>query len=246
MSRDRFFVAGERAAGERVALAPGDARKLVTVLRRQSGDRVQIVDATGAEFSGLLDVEGKAVHALLEPPATPSGVAETGARIVLAQAIPKGQKMDFIVEKATELGVATIVPLRSERVVGERTGDQKRDRWQRIARSAAQQAGRSVVPCVEPVVDWESLRATFVAYDRVYIPWERADTVPLRERFEAEAPAARAILIVIGPEGGFSGAEIDLARAAGAVPVSLGARILRTETAGLVVLTALLYACGDL
>jgi 16S rRNA (uracil1498-N3)-methyltransferase len=245
MPRDRFFIAGEHVAGERVALAPDDARKLVTVLRRQSGDRVQVVDGTGAAFAAQLDLDGKTVYAILGMPSAP-GASEIGARIVLAQGIPKGQKMDFIVEKATELGVAAIVPLRSDRVTGERTGEHKRERWQRIARSAAQQAGRSLVPHVEPVSDWGSLRATFTAYERVYLPWERAGAAPLRERFEREAAAASSVLIVVGPEGGFSTGEVEAAQAAGALPISLGSRILRTETAALVVLAALLYARGDL
>jgi 16S rRNA (uracil1498-N3)-methyltransferase len=245
MPRDRFFIAGQRAAGERVALAPDDARKLVTVLRRQSGDRVRVVDGTGAEFRARLEVDGKTVHALLDSPLD-RAAAETRGRIVLAQAIPKGQKMDFIVEKATELGVAAIIPLRSDRVAGERTGEHKQERWQRIARSAAQQAGRSLVPVIEPVLDWQSLREAFVEYDRVYIPWERAGGVALRDHFEAQAAAAGSILIVIGPEGGFSDVEVDLAQAGGALPISLGARILRTETAALVVLAALLYARGEL
>jgi 16S rRNA (uracil1498-N3)-methyltransferase len=245
MPRDRFFITGGHAAGERVALAPDDARKLVTVLRRQSGDSVRIVDGAGAEFNARLDIDGKTVHALLELAVSP-GATEAAARIVLAQAIPKGQKMDFIVEKATELGVAAIVPLRSLRVAGERTGEHKHERWQRIAKSAAQQSGRSFVPPIEPEVDWETLRATFPNYERVYLPWEGAGAAPLRDRFEAEAPGASSILLIVGPEGGFSGPEIELAQAAGALPISLGARVLRTETAALVVLAALLYARGEL
>jgi 16S rRNA (uracil1498-N3)-methyltransferase len=245
MPRDRFFIAGRHAAGERVTLTPDDARKLVTVLRRQSGDRVRVVDATGTEYPARLDVAGKSVHVTLDA-AVPRSTAETGARIALAQAVPKGQKMDFIVEKATELGVAAILPFRSERVVGDRTGDHKHDRWQRIARSAAQQSGRSLVPLVEPIANWAELLATFVAYDRVWLPWERADAMPLRARFEPEAGNAGSVLVVIGPEGGFSEAEVDLAQAAGALPVSLGARILRTETAALAILAALLYARGEL
>jgi 16S rRNA (uracil1498-N3)-methyltransferase len=243
MPRDRFFIAGDHAVGERVALAPDDARKLVTVLRRQSGDRVQIVDGAGAEFAARLEVDGTAVHALLDAPHT-AGQIETRARIVLAQAIPKGQKMDFIVEKATELGVAAIVPLRSARVVGERTGEHKHHRWQRIAKTAAQQAGRSLVPSVEAVADWDALRATFAAYDLVFMAWEGAAAAPLRDCFESQAAGASSVLIVIGPEGGFSSDEVARARAAGAQTVSLGARILRTETAALVVLSALLYARG--
>jgi 16S rRNA (uracil1498-N3)-methyltransferase len=242
MPRDRFFVAGIHAAGARVALEPDDARKLVTVLRRRSGETAEVVDGAGAVYTARLTVEGKAVFADLEAAALPAAEPETGARIVLAQAIPKGQKMDFIVEKATELGVWAIVPLRSARVTGER----KHERWRRIAKTAAQQSGRSRIPAVESETDWPTLRATFAGYDRVYMPWESADVRPVRDRFEAEARAAGSILIVIGPEGGFSAAETAAAEAAGAVPVSLGARILRTETAALVVLAALLYARGEL
>ena len=245
MPRDRFFVEGVHAAGDRIVLAPDAARKLVTVLRRGSGERVQIVDAAGTAYTGVLDVMGKAVAAVLEAPvAAPS--TDSAARIVIAQGIPKGQKMDFIVEKATELGASAIVPLRSERVAGDRTGDHKHERWQRIAATAAAQSGRSRVPTVEQPADWPALIATFSAYDAVYLLWDGARASPLRDRFEAEAAAARAILCVIGPEGGFSPQEIARAAAAGAVSVSLGRRILRTETAALVVLAALLYARGEL
>jgi 16S rRNA (uracil1498-N3)-methyltransferase len=246
MPRDRFFVARAAVAGDRVELAPDDARKLVTVLRRKSGDAVRVVDARGVEFSARLDVAGGAVHALLDAAAEAAVTSETAARIVLAQAIPKGQKMDFIVEKATELGAWAIVPLRSARVVGERTGDHKHERWQRIAKSAAQQAGRTRVPEVAPTADWPALRATFAVYDQVYLAWERAAAVPLREPVASGATPAAAILIVIGPEGGFTDAEVSDAVAGGALAVSLGPRILRTETAALVVLAALLYARGEL
>ena len=93
---------------------------------------------------------------------------------------------------------------------------------------------------------WEALLATFPAYDRVYVPWELAEPAPLRERFDADLPGARSVLIVIGPEGGFAADEVERARAAGAHAISLGRRILRTETAALVVLAAALYARGEL
>jgi len=153
--------------------------------------------------------------------------------------------MDLIVEKATELGVAAIVPLRSERVVGERTGDAKRERWVRLAKTAAQQCGRTSVPVVEPIAEWNDLVARFGDFDRVYIPWELADVRPLREVFDADAQSAN-VLVVIGPEGGFSAAEVARAEAAGARAISLGSRILRTETVALVVLAALRYARGEL
>jgi 16S rRNA (uracil1498-N3)-methyltransferase len=154
--------------------------------------------------------------------------------------------MDLVVEKATELGVTAIVPLRSDRVTGERTGEHKIERWQRIARTAAQQCGRTVVPQIAAPASWDGLLASFAAYDRVYIPWELAEVRPLRETFDRDAPHVASALFVIGPEGGFSSHEVDRAVAAGAVPLSLGTRILRTETVALVVLAAFAYARGDL
>ncbi len=243
--RDRFFVEGVHALGDRVALAADDARKIVTVLRGRSGERVQVIDSAGSAFAATLIVDGALVAATLDE-ALARGARESAARVTIAQAIPKGQKMDLIVEKATELGVAAIVPLRSDRVEGERTGDHKSERWQRIAKSAAQQCGRTVVPVVAPVARWDDLLATFASYDRVYLPWEVTDVRPLRETFERDAPAVTSALFVIGPEGGFSAHETERAIAAGAVALSLGARILRTETVALVLLAAFAYARGEI
>jgi 16S rRNA (uracil1498-N3)-methyltransferase len=242
--RDRFFVEGIHAVGGSVRFAADDARKLTTVLRKETGDRVMVVDSGGAAYAATLRIDNRDVSATLDEAIDRGGV-ETRARIVIAQAIPKGQKMDLIVEKATELGVAAIVPLRSARVEGDRTGEHKIERWQRIAKSAAQQSGRTHVPQIAPIAEWDSLLATFAQYDRVYIPWELADALPLRAHLESDA-AASSILMIIGPEGGFSGAEVERARAVGAVPISLGRRILRTETAALVFLAILLYARDEL
>jgi 16S rRNA (uracil1498-N3)-methyltransferase len=137
--------------------------------------------------------------------------------------------------------------LRSARVEGERTGEHKIERWQRIAKSAAQQSGRTHVPQIAPIAEWSTLIATFTQYDRVYIPWELADdSTPLRERLESDVGGVSSILVIIGPEGGFSEEEVNRARSAGAIPISLGRRILRTETAALVVLAILLYARNEL
>jgi 16S rRNA (uracil1498-N3)-methyltransferase len=242
--RDRFFVEGVHALGARVALAADDARKIVTVLRGRSGERVQVIDSAGSAFAATLAVDGAAVLAMLDEPLA-RGTRESAVRITIAQGIPKGQKMDLIVEKATELGVAAIVPLRSERVAGDRTGEHKSERWQRIAKSAAQQCGRTVVPHVAAVASWDELLPAFASYDRVYLPWELADVRPLREIFDRDAPLIGSALFVIGPEGGFSAHEAESAIAAGALALSLGTRILRTETVALVMLTAFAYARGD-
>ena len=243
--RDRFFVEGVHAAGDRVALAADDARKLVTVLRKRGGDRVVVVDSGGIAFAATLAVDGRDVRATLDEPLD-RGSVETTLRVTIAQAVPKGQKMDFVVEKATELGAFAIVPVRSARVIGHDTGAAKVERWRRIAKSAAQQSGRVRIPAVADVHDWPALLRTFSAYDRVFVPWELAEPEPLRATFERDLAGANDVLVVIGPEGRFSADEVQSARAAGASAISLGRRILRTETAALVVLAAIFYARGEL
>jgi 16S rRNA (uracil1498-N3)-methyltransferase len=248
--RDRFFVEGVHAVGDFVAFAADDARKLAMVLRKRSGDRVEVVDSGGVTFGATLDVDGRAgrdmrVRATLDERLDKSDV-ETVLRVTIAQAVPKGQKMDLVVEKATELGAHAIVPVRSARVIAHDTSPAKVERWRRIAKSAAQQSGRARVPDVADVHDWDALLATFGRYERVYVPWELAQPAPLRDVFERELADARSALVVIGPEGGFSEDEVRRASDAGATAISLGRRILRTETAALVVLAAILYARGEL
>ena len=243
--RDRFFVEGVYAIGDRVALAADDARKVATVLRKRSGDRIQVIDSGGIAFGATLEVGARDAHATLDEQLD-RGAVETALRVTVAQAVPKGHKMDLVVEKATELGAFAIVPVRSARVIGHDTSPAKVERWRRIAKSAAQQSGRVRVPEVADVVDWDALLATFAQYDRVYVPWELAEPSPLRDVFERELGDVRNVLVVIGPEGGFSAGEVERAQHAGATAISLGRRILRTETAALVVLSAMLYARGEL
>jgi 16S rRNA (uracil1498-N3)-methyltransferase len=196
-------------------------------------------------YAATLDVAAHAVRAVLDERLDREG-AEAALRITVAQAVPKGQKMDLVVEKATELGAYAIVPVRSARVAGHDTSPAKVERWRRIAKSAAQQSGRTRVPDVAAVTDWEALLATFADYERVYVPWELAEPAPLRDVLDAGLRDARSVLFAIGPEGGFAPDEIVRARDAGAAVISLGRRILRTETAALVVLSAMLYARGEL
>ncbi|GAC1303922.1 MAG: 16S rRNA (uracil(1498)-N(3))-methyltransferase [Vulcanimicrobiaceae bacterium] len=232
------------AVGDLVRLPGDDARKLLVVLRAQDGDAVEIVDSGGRSFAASLAIDGTFVNAALR--AEIAAPARTALAITLAQGIPKGQKMDFVVEKATELGLRAIVPFVAARTVGagERTG--KLERWRRLAKSAAQQCGRADVPDVAAPFAYADLLATFAGYDAVVVPWELADAMPLRERLPELLAGARTALVAIGPEGGFSSDEARAATEAGGRLISLGSRILRTETAGLVAATAMLYASGDL
>jgi len=238
-------VEGAHRVGAEVLLRGEDARKLVVVLRKRSGDELEICDSAGRAYRAGLQIDGDVVRALLlDELAT---VRPPALELVLAQGIPKGAKMDFVVEKATEIGVRRILPFFSERTQGssaERTG--KLERWRRLAHAAAQQCGRADLPQVEEPIEWVALCARLGEVDRALVPWELAPGEPLRERLPALLEGARSVLIAIGPEGGLSHAEVEQACAAGATAISLGSRILRTETAGLVACSALLYANGDL
>jgi 16S rRNA (uracil1498-N3)-methyltransferase len=230
-------------AGDVVALAPEDARKLTLVLRRVGGDPLEIVDSSGGVFAATLVLEASGARALLgKAVSAPRGPS---LRITLAQGIPKGQKMDFVVEKATELGVAAVVPFTSDRTVGEGSRAGKVERWRRLAKSAAQQCGRIDVPDIAEPVDFPALVASLVTFDAALVPWELAESVPLRERLPKLIAGARSVVVVIGPEGGLSHVEAASLEAAGGWPISLGSRIFRTETAGLVACSAVLYERGD-
>ena len=239
MGARRFFVEGERSVGESVTFAHADTHKIASVLRMHVGDAIEVVDSASQLFDARLDrVDGAVIASLIakrEAPQTSSVVID------VAQGIPKGAKMDFVIEKLTELGVSSILPLESERTIVRDVSGPKLQRWQRIAQTAAQQCGRRSIPQIASPVTLLELTKRFATYDLVLMPWEVAAAAPLRETLPDLVEGKQHILVVIGPEGGFSHGEADAGVAAGAHAVSLGDRILRTETAALVVLSILNY-----
>jgi 16S rRNA (uracil1498-N3)-methyltransferase len=241
MSARRFFVEGVHRPGETVRIEGGDAHHIVHVLRLRPGDHVEVVDSAAHAFDAEI-VDGDGVGALLVRESVPQGLGNV--RIDVAQAMPKGQKMDYVVEKATELGAGAILPFVSERTVAREAGTAKLARWRRVARSASEQSGRRAIPAVPAPLEFDELLARFCAYDLVLFAWESSDAQPLRLRLRELLKDARNVLVVVGPEGGFSHAEADAARAAGAELISLGRNILRTETAALAMLAILNYETG--
>lgn len=230
---------GRREAGERVVFSGSDAHKIAAVLRMREGETVEVIDSAMQRFPATIHLDGRAVSATLGEPQVTSEQALPV--ITIAQGVPKGQKMDFVVEKLTELGAASIIPLQSERTIVSDVSPNKLERWRRLAKTAAQQCGRSDVPPVTDPVSFDDLVSRYNQYDCVLLPWELADRTPLREQLPQLVADARSILVLIGPEGGFSHREAESAQAAGARPISLGSRILRTETAALVVVSLLTY-----
>ncbi|HEY8551870.1 MAG TPA: 16S rRNA (uracil(1498)-N(3))-methyltransferase [Thermaerobacter sp.] len=244
------FVEEELAAGGQATLAPDDAHHLLRVLRRSPGDRVVAVTPAGRRWLGRL--EGGTPPRVRAVEALPA--SEPPLHVTLGQGLPKGAKMEEVVRHGTEVGVSRFVPVLAARSIS-RPRDaavvRRVERWRRIAREAARQAQRSAVPRVDPPQTLEALLAE-APWDLILMPWEEEEARGLREELAARAaawgrPAAgRRVLILIGPEGGWEAREVEAARRAGARVVTLGPRILRTETAGVLVAGLVLHVLGDL
>jgi len=228
----RFFVDGIYGEGASVVLDRADAHKILRVLRLNAGDAIRIVDSSGTEFDAALANGSEPLEARLGAPVVRDN-ANPRVRLTIAQGIPKGQKMEFVVEKASELGVAALLPFTSERTIVRESGANKVERWRRIAKSSAEQSGRRQILEVADPMPFSALLERFSAYDVVLFPWEASAPSPLRTMLPPLLEKGREALAIIGPEGGFAHTEAAAAEAAGATVVSLGTRILRTETAGL-------------
>jgi len=233
----RLFVAQSQFEGPRVRITGAELRHLRT-LRLGPGERLLLFDETGTEHEvrlerlGVRDADGVVL-------ATHRPARECALDLTLAPALLKGVKMDLVVEKATELGVRHITPIVSRYALAQGTG--RIDRWRRIALAATKQSGRTAVPAVESPVPlgvlvrrpWPGLRL---------IAWEGERDVPL-----ASTPLrAEAVVIAVGPEGGFAESEVAEARAHGFTTVTLAPRVLRAETAAITAAALCLHRWGDL
>jgi len=240
----RFTLPPERVVDGRVTFDAEESRHLARVLRLRPGDTVIATDGAGRDYTVRLDSVGEPATGTVL--AVARGAPESPLAITLVQGVPKGDKMEAIVRAATELGVARVRPALCERTIVRLEPGRWRDRarrWQRVAREAAKQCGRAVIPEVEPPrALGECLAGETV--DLGLCLWEGGG-VPLPEALAA-ATAPRSALIVIGPEGGLAPAEVDAARARGLTIAALGPRILRTETAGPAVIAILQARFGDL
>lgn len=239
-----FFVAPEQVAGEQIRITGPDVNHMKNVLRMKNGEEVLVSDGTGKDYLcavGSMDSAEVKVQII----SVNREGRELPSRIWLFQGLPKSDKMELIIQKAVELGAAHIVPVATKNTVVKldaKKEDAKRKRWQAIAESAAKQSKRSLMPEVGGVMKLAE------AFDYIeqegfavrLIPYEHeAGMEGSRQELMRVAPG-QDIAVFIGPEGGFDEAEIDLALKKGARPVSLGKRILRTETAGLAILSVIM------
>lgn len=243
----RFFVDPGRINGSQVRITGPDVAHITRVLRLGKGGTLIVLDGRGRSYEAEIQSPGRdevvceIKKELLTTPACP-------VKVTLVQGIPKGEKMEIIIQKGTELGVSRVIPLVCRRAVVKLEGDRmlkKSERWQRIALEAAKQCRRPDVPEVAEPADLDEVLAGLPEKCVALIPWEEEDVLSLKDILYKNN-AVEEIYVFIGPEGGFAPEEAERARAAGVRPVTLGPRILRTETAGIAVLAMVLCRWGDL
>ena len=234
----RFFAENLDTAGDEILLTGDEARHIASVLRMRPGDEVLLIDGAGGECVSCIEsVSSDEVR--LHITQRRSCASEPDVHVTLFQCLPKQGKMELIIQKCVELGVWEIVPTVSRRCVAKPDGMQnKLIRYNKVSREAAKQCGRAFSPAVTEPRDLANV--DFSGFDLVLIPYENEDELTLKKLLRgAEAPAS--IAVVIGPEGGFDPREVQHVVSLGGRAVSLGKRILRTETAGLACIAQIMY-----
>lgn len=249
MSLPRFFLTDELADDAAYVVLPlsaEDARHLAVVLRASSGDEIVAVTPAGSALRVRLDSAGtEAVRGtVLEvmPPVTEP-------RVTLVYGVSKGAKVDQVVEDAVEVGASAILPVFCARSVVRMDAQKRAERgarWRRVAAAAAKQAQRTSVPRVDDPCDLRDALAAIAEHDLVLVAWEEADGLGMREALDSALASSATVAVVVGPEGGLTDFEVESLREAGAIPVTLGATILRTETAGLIATALAIHELGGL
>ena len=240
----RFFI--PKPFKQEMQITGRDAHHIIDVLRMAPGDRLQAVADDGISFVGEITAVGTNTVTVLAREILRE-THEPDVRISLLQGLAKGEKMEFIIQKAVEIGVADIFPVamaHSVVVLEPSKAEKKVERWQKIAEAAAKQSKRDIIPVVHEVMALGQVLQK-EKWDLLLIAYESENQVSLKEALQAHKDA-KTVGVVIGPEGGLSTEEVEAAQKQGGITVSLGRRILRTETAGLVAAAAILYETDNL
>ncbi|SAI65682.1 16S ribosomal RNA methyltransferase RsmE [Bordetella ansorpii] len=236
MSLPRFYCELPLVSGALLPLPEALAHHAVRVLRVRDGQDIVLFDGQGGEYPAVLKVQGRAVHAQLGEHRAHE--AELAGAITLVQGLPSGDKMDWVVEKAVELGAVRVAPISAQRSVVQLSGaraDKRLAHWRRIAQSAAEQCGRNRLMQVDaPCTLAQWLREAPQGPRLLCHPEAELSLAQVL----AQDPAPRRISLLVGPEGGWSDTELQAARQAGTTAVRFGPRVLRTETAGLALMAA--------
>lgn len=248
-----FYIQPKDINGTQAILRGSDVKHIKTVLRLSAGAPLSFFDGTGKVYQGEILTIGKEIELKI---VAQEQVSEEGPHICLAQALLKSDKMDWVIQKTTELGIHEIFPFMSKRTVPDKVGEKKVTRWNKIAQEAAKQCGRPNIPTVHTPLHLTELEKHVGETTLKLIPWEGEDKLRIEEVLHEPGIGTdlrargvfslKNILYVIGPEGGFEAAEIHKAKAQGFFPIHLGRRILRAETAAIVTLALLQHQFGNI
>lgn len=236
----RFFIEPHAVCGNEAVLTGEDVQHIAKVLRLRAGDEVTLCDGAKTEYTARIDsVEKERITlCILE---TAASKTESSAEITLYQGLPKAGKLETIIQKCVELGIGKVIPFDAERSVvklSEKDFAKKQSRYQRVAYEAAKQSRRGIIPEVGGLV--KLAKEDFSGFDLILLAYEEERGTTLKKALRAKMDAKR-IALIVGPEGGFAPEEADMLIQRGAVSVSLGPRILRTETAGMAMLAMTVY-----
>ncbi|GAB6990679.1 16S rRNA (uracil(1498)-N(3))-methyltransferase [Paenibacillus pini] len=248
----RYFVLPEQFKEDRVEITGEDARHIAKVMRSKPGDSFIVSDGIARE--AIVEIEsieiGSVTAVVVEPLEM---LQEALVKVTVAQSLPKGDKMETVLQKCTEIGAVSFVPFLSERTIVQydaKKEEKRLDRWRKIVKEAAEQSHRNIIPEVHQPLSWKKLLQSFTDYDAVYFCYEKEQGLQLRDALRSITLDANEqqlrILLIVGPEGGFSEQECHQAEEAGASSTGLGRRILRCETAGMVALACILYEFGEM
>lgn len=242
----RIFVKAEQIADGKVRITGADVNHIRNVLRMRQGDEIEVSAGDAWVYRARLEELSDKEELLAEIVDAQKPGSELPSRLILCQCLPKKDKMDLIVQKAVELGASQIVPVLSKRVIVQldaRKAEARTKRWQTIAKSAAEQSMRMQIPEVQQPKSMEAL-ISWLDHEQIgtrLIPYERAEDMQQTREVISKIAPGESVAILIGPEGGFEEAEVAYAKEHGFTPITLGRRILRTETAGLAALSILMY-----
>lgn len=242
----RFFVDSDSIIDNHVKITGDDAEQIRKVLRLKEGEEIVVLDGLGGEYKVKL-TEVKKGYATGVIKSKDFKAEDSKIKIVLGQGIPKGEKMDFIIQKATELGVNEIVPLKMERCVVriKDEGTDKIKRWQRIAKESSEQSLRRFIPSINTIYDLRHFCDKYKDTDLKIVFYEEEEKKGLRKLLD-EKGEVKSISVIIGPEGGLSSEEVEIANSYGFITAGLGQRILRTETVALSAISILQFLYGNL
>jgi 16S rRNA (uracil1498-N3)-methyltransferase len=243
-----FYTPPEKIQKETLTIDGDEAKHILSVMRYRCGDTISVVDGKGVRYNVLIEktakasLQGKILSRIRKE-------NEPDSHITLAQAIGRQERMDFLIEKATEIGVSSIIPIQTERGLvkfgGSTKSRAKMERWRRIAIAGMKQSLRTILPEIENITPFENLLTRIKSYDLTLIASLEKDSKSIRDCEELKRKT-RKILLIVGPEAGFSPAELSKVKLQGAIPITLGARRLRAESAGMLFLSLILHHLNEL